>query len=80
MPRASLEEDRLANWNIPDEVDVYRPGEEVEVKYTASVEVETNAPEVQTDTEAPLPEAWSPEVLRTAQRSDPNVGLSLIHI
>jgi len=77
MPRASLEEDHSANWSIPDEADVYRPMEEVEVKYTANVEVETSAPEAQTNTEAPLPEAWSPEALRAAQRSDPNVGYVL---
>ena len=77
MPRAPLEEDHSANWSIPDEADVYRPMEEVEVKYTANVEVESSAPEAQTNTEAPLPEAWSPEVLRAAQRSDPNVGYVL---
>jgi len=66
-----------ANWSVPDEVDVYCPMKETEVKYTAKAEVETSAPEAQTNTEAPLPEAWSPEALKAAQRSDPDVGYVL---
>ena len=75
--RGYVDSDSCANWSIPDEADVYRPMREAEVKYTANVEVETSAPEAQTNTEAPLPEAWSPEALRAAQRSDPNVGYVL---
>jgi len=70
-------EDNFASWSIPDEVDAYSPMEEPNVMYTASVEVEANAPEVQTSTEVPPPEAWSPEALGTAQRNDPNVGYVL---
>ena len=70
----STSEDCCASWSEPDEPGVCRFVEELQqcwqpgVKYTANVEVETNASETQASTEAPLLEAWSPEALRAAQK------------
>jgi len=77
-----VDRDSCVNWSVADEADVYPLVKEAEVKYMVNVEIDTNAPETQTSTEAPVPEAWSPEVLTAAQRCDPNVGyvLALVEV